>query len=52
MRVETRLPLGKLDPGLRAAETPLDLEFSIPATTVGERGILRELVQEIRRETA
>ncbi len=29
-----------------------DVEFSIPATTVGERGILRELVQEIRRETA
>jgi probable F420-dependent oxidoreductase len=25
MRVETLLPLGKLDPGLRAAETPLDL---------------------------
>jgi len=25
MRVETLLPLGKVDPGLRAAETPLDL---------------------------
>jgi probable F420-dependent oxidoreductase len=25
MRVETLLPLGKLDPGLRATETPLDL---------------------------
>jgi probable F420-dependent oxidoreductase len=25
MRVETLLPLGKLDPGLRAADTPLDL---------------------------
>jgi len=25
VRVETLLPLGKLDPGLRAAETPLDL---------------------------
>jgi hypothetical protein len=25
LRVETLLPLGKLDPGLRAAETPLDL---------------------------
>ncbi len=25
MRVETLLPLGKLDPGLRAAETPLDV---------------------------
>ena len=137
MRVETLLPLGKLDPGLRASDTPLDLgrviedarlveslgydglaveetkvevhglgdlaaelavlsraqrweempariddevlhtyavvgtyaeigrklveryrglvtdvEFSIPAATPDERGILRELVQEIRRETA
>src|SRR5258706_6749799 len=26
MRVETLLPLGKLDPGLRAAETPIDLQ--------------------------
>ena len=25
MRIETLLPLGKLDPGLRAADTPLDL---------------------------
>jgi hypothetical protein len=25
VRVETLLPLGKLDPGLRAADTPLDL---------------------------
>jgi probable F420-dependent oxidoreductase len=29
-----------------------DVEFSIPATTPGEQGILRELVQEIRREAA
>lgn len=28
-----------------------DVEFSIPAATPGEQGILRELVQEIRRET-
>jgi probable F420-dependent oxidoreductase len=29
-----------------------DVEFSIPAATAGEQGILRELVQDIRRETA
>ena len=29
-----------------------DVEFSIPAATPAEQGILRELVQEIRRETA
>jgi probable F420-dependent oxidoreductase len=29
-----------------------DVEFSIPAATPGEHGILRELVQEIRREAA
>jgi len=28
------------------------VEFSIPAATAGEQGILRELVQDIRRETA
>ncbi|MGH7385238.1 MAG: hypothetical protein ACREKG_08635 [Candidatus Rokuibacteriota bacterium] len=100
MRVETLLPLGKLDPGLRAAETSLDLgrvvedarlveslgydglaveetyavvgtyaeigrklveryrglvtdvEFSIPAGTAREQGILRELVQDIRRDAS
>ena len=64
VRVETLLPLGKLDPGLRAAETPLDLGRVIedarlvetlgylPGATAGEQGILRELVQDIRRETA
>jgi hypothetical protein len=25
MKIETLLPLGKVDPGLRAAETPLDI---------------------------
>ena len=25
MKLETLLPLGKVDPGLRAAETPLDI---------------------------
>ena len=29
-----------------------DVEFSIPAATAGKQGILRELVQDIRRETA
>lgn len=29
-----------------------DVEFSIPATTEREQGILRELVQEVRREVA
>jgi hypothetical protein len=29
-----------------------DVEFSIPAATPGEQGILRELAQDIRRETA
>jgi hypothetical protein len=28
-----------------------DVEFSIPAATAAEQGILRELVQEIRRES-
>ena len=38
MRVEMLLPLGKLDPGLRAAETPLDLR------RVGEdAGVVEEL---------
>jgi probable F420-dependent oxidoreductase len=27
-----------------------DVEFSIPAATAGEQGILRELIQEVRRE--
>jgi len=29
-----------------------DVEFSIPASTERERGILRELVQDIQREVA
>jgi probable F420-dependent oxidoreductase len=36
MRVETLLPLGKVDPGLRAPETPFDI------TTVGEQARLVE----------
>ncbi len=34
MRVETLLPLGKVDPGLRAPETPFDI------TSVGEQARL------------
>jgi hypothetical protein len=29
-----------------------DVEFSIPAATASEQGVLRELVQEVRREAA
>ena len=36
MRLETLLPLGKVDPGLRAPETPLDL------ATIGEHAALLE----------
>ena len=36
MKIETQLPLGKLDPGLRAAPTPLDI------ASVGEQARLAE----------
>jgi hypothetical protein len=36
VRVETLLPLGKLDPGLRAADTPLDLGRVIEAARLVE----------------
>jgi probable F420-dependent oxidoreductase len=46
MKIDTQLPLGKIDPGLRAAATPLDLaaigEQSALAEALGYDGIVTE----------
>src|SRR5579884_3714920 len=46
MKIETQLPLGKIDPGLRAAATPLDLarigEEARLAEALGYDGIVTE----------
>jgi probable F420-dependent oxidoreductase len=49
MRVETLLPLGKLDPGLRAAETPLDMtRVAADARLVEELGFDGLAVEETK----
>lgn len=51
MRVETLLPLGKVDPGLRAAETPLDLHrVSEDARLVEELGYDGLAVEETKQD--
>ena len=51
MRVEALLPLGKLDPGLRAADTPLDLGRVIEdARLVESLGYDGLAVEETKRE--
>jgi len=46
MRLETLLPLGKVDPGLRALVT--DIEFSIAVRDERDRAQLAELAQQIQ----
>ena len=49
MRVETLLPLGKLDPGLRAAEIPLDIaDVAADARLVEELGFDGLAVEETK----
>ena len=49
MLVESLLPLGKLDPGLRAPETPLDIrEFAEAAARAEEVGLDAVLVEETK----
>jgi len=49
MKVETLLPLGKLDPGLREPETPLDIrQFAELARTAEEIGLDAILVEETK----
>ena len=49
MRIETLLPLGKLDPGLRAPEKPLDIDtVSAEARLVEQLGYDRLVVEETK----
>jgi len=49
MRIETLLPLGKLDPGLRAPEQPLDIDtVSAEARLVEQLGYDRLVVEETK----
>jgi len=49
MIVESLLPLGKLDPGLREPETPLDIrDFAALAKTAEHVGIGAVLVEETK----
>ena len=49
MLVETLLPLGKLDPGLREPETPLHIgEFAAGATQAEALGFDAVLVEETK----
>ncbi|MEZ5228503.1 MAG: TIGR03617 family F420-dependent LLM class oxidoreductase [Acidimicrobiales bacterium] len=49
MKVESLLPLGKLDPGLREPETPLDIrDFATLATTAESVGLDAILVEETK----
>jgi probable F420-dependent oxidoreductase len=49
VKVESLLPLGKLDPGLREPETPLDIrEFATLARTAEEVGLDAVLVEETK----
>ncbi len=49
MKIESLLPLGKLDPGLRAPETPLDIRtFAELAKTAEDAGLDAVLVEETK----
>ena len=49
MKVETLLPLGKLDPGLREPDTPLHIgDFAAGAVQAEELGIDAVLVEETK----
>ena len=49
MIVETLLPLGKLDPGLREPEIPLDIrEFGALAAVAEDVGVGAVLVEETK----
>ncbi|MFW2381456.1 MAG: LLM class F420-dependent oxidoreductase, partial [Acidimicrobiales bacterium] len=49
MIVESLLPLGKLDPGLREPETPLDIgKFAAMAKTAEDVGLGAVLVEETK----
>jgi probable F420-dependent oxidoreductase len=49
VKVETLLPLGKLDPGLREPDTPLDIgEFASRAATAEQVGLDAVLVEETK----
>ena len=49
MLIETLLPLGKLDPGLREPEAPLDIaDFAATARTAEEVGLDAVLVEETK----
>ena len=49
MRIETLLPLGKVDPGLRAPEQPLDIDtVSADARLVEQLGYDRLVVEETK----
>ena len=51
MRIETLLPLGKLDPGLRAAEKPLDIaEVPADAALVEDLGFDGVAVEETKED--
>ena len=51
MRIETLLPLGKVDPGLRAPEQPLDIDtVSAEARLVEQRGYDRLVVEETKND--
>ena len=51
MRIETLLPLGKLDPGLRAAEKPLDIgQVAADAALVEELGFDGVAVEETKED--
>ncbi len=51
MKIETLLPLGKVDPGLRAAETPLDLDaIGRDAAVVEALGYDRLVVEETKED--
>jgi len=58
VRLETLLPLGKVDPGLRAPETPLniwsvgvvtDIEFSIGVGSSADRQTLADLARTVQQ---
>jgi len=48
MLLETRLPLGKVDPGLRAPELPLDVHSIAPTRACSKRSVTADFVEETK----
>src|SRR5215210_3579055 len=50
MLLETRLPLGKVDPGLRAPELPLDVHSIAPTRACSKRSVTADFVEETKND--